>query len=199
SFIDRQVLNLLVDSIKHDLILTDTQVSLLQGLAFMGAYITFGPLFRRWADLGNRRNIIVLGIAVWSSCTVLCGLSTGFWSLFLARAGVGAAEACLTPAAWSMISDYVSRHGLARPMSVFRVAPYLGGGLALIFGGMVLSSVGELNAVVPVLANLSSWQLPFVILGAPGLVLAALMFTAREPTRLAASGEDRHFSLREAA
>jgi MFS family permease len=202
SFIDRQLLNLLVEPIKHDILLTDTQISLLQGLAFMGAYVVFGPIFGRWVDLGHRRNIIVMGIAIWSACTVLCGLSTNFWGLACARAGVGAAEACLTPAAWSMICDYFNRDRLPRAMSVFLIAPYLGGGLALIFGGIVIASVKNLNELVPALSGLSLWQLPFIFVGAPGVVLALLLFTVREPLRFNSTDSptgDSRFSLQEVA
>lgn len=113
AFIDRQVLNLLVDPIKLDLLLSDTQISLLQGVAFMSTYIALGPLFGRWVDTGNRRNVLVFGVVVWSGFTVMCGLVSSFWGLFIARAGIGAAEACLAPAAWSLIADYFSKERLA--------------------------------------------------------------------------------------
>jgi MFS family permease len=134
AFIDRQVLNLLVDPIKRELALGDVEVSLLQGLAFMGAYIAFGPLF--------------------------------------ARAGVGAAEACLIAAAWSLLSDYFSRERLPQAMSVFVMGPYIGGGLALIFGGVVIGSVDAIGGAIPLLADLSAWRLTFVCVGIPGLLLA---------------------------
>jgi MFS family permease len=200
SFVDRQVLNLLVDPIKRDLLLTDTQVSLLQGLAYMGAYVTMGPIFGRWADSGHRRTIIMVGVALWSSFTVLCGFSHGFWSLFISRAGVGAAEACLTPSAWSIISDYFRGRQLVRAMSLFHIAPFLGGGLALIFGGVILASMDHLQTVAPVLTMFSVWQLPFVLVGLPGIALAATMYSIREPARASIGGptaQDRHFELRE--
>ncbi|MNP58863.1 L-galactonate transporter [compost metagenome] len=125
AFIDRQVLNLLVDPIKQDMFLSDVQISLLQGLAFMVAYVAFGPLFGRWVDTGKRRNVLVLGVALWSGFTVLCGMSQEYWQLFLARAGVGAAEACLAPAGWSLIADYFSRQRLPRAMSIFMLGPSL--------------------------------------------------------------------------
>ena len=79
AFIDRQVLNLLVDPIKLDLLLSDVDISFLQGFAFMSAYIICGPLFGRWADSGHRRNILVFGVTMWSICTVLCGMADSFW------------------------------------------------------------------------------------------------------------------------
>lgn len=198
AFIDRQVLNLLVDPIKRDMLLTDLQISLLQGLAFMAAYVVFGPIFGRWVDTGRRNLVLALGVAMWSLFTVLCGLSTSFWQLFLARAGVGAAEACLAPAGFSLIADYFSRQRLPRAMSVFMLGPSLGGGLALIAGGVVIGSAATLAQWFPLLSGLATWQLTFVMVGAPGLLLAAVLLTVREPPRVSAGkGADPHFSLRE--
>lgn len=200
AFIDRQVLNLLVDPIKRDLLLSDVQISLLQGLAFMTAYVLFGPLFGRWVDTGNRRNVLALGVALWSCFTVLCGMSTEFWHLFLARAGVGAAEACLAPAGFSLIADYFSRKQLPRAMSIFMLGPSLGAGLALIAGGLVIGSAPTLGRWFPILSGLSTWQLTFVMVGAPGILLALLLLTVREPARTTvsgAAGSDQHFTLRQ--
>jgi MFS family permease len=200
AFIDRQVLNLLVDPIKRDLLLTDVQISLLQGLAFMTAYVIFGPLFGRWVDTGNRRRVLALGVGLWSLFTVMCGMSNEFWQLFLARAGVGAAEACLAPAGFSLIADYFSREKLPRAMSIFMLGPSLGAGLALIAGGMVIGSAATLGQWFPILANLSTWQLTFVMVGAPGMLLALLLLTVREPVRSAMAGTaqtDQHFTMRQ--
>jgi MFS family permease len=200
AFIDRQVLNLLVDPIKVDLALTEFEVSLLQGLAFMGAYIAFGPWFGRRADVGHRRNILVAGVLIWSSFTVLCGLLPGFGGLFFARAGVGAAEACLIPAAWSLLSDYFSREKLPQAMSVFVMGPYIGGGLALIFGGVVIGSVDAIGAALPLIDDLPAWRLTFLVVGVPGLLLAVALLSVREPPRRAFAGtsaQEQRFSVRE--
>lgn len=206
AFIDRQLLNLLVDPIKRDIIASDTAISLLQGFAFMGAFILFAPIFGRLADSGNRRNIMVAGVAAWSACTVACGFTDSFWGLFIARAGVGAAEACLVPAAWSILSDSYTKQELPRAMSVFLMGPYLGGGLALIFGGLVLGSVEGIREALPILAGFSPWQLTFIVVGAPGLLLAAAIgLWVREPTRRRAIEESApvadapQFTLREVA
>ena len=87
AFIDRQVLNLLVDPIKKSLVFSDTQFSLLQGLAFVAAYAAMGVVFGRLADQHTRRNLLVAGTVIWCAFTVGCGLATGFWSFFGARAG----------------------------------------------------------------------------------------------------------------
>ena len=202
AFVDRQVLNLLVDPIKKDMLLTDVQISLLQGLAFMAAYIAFGPLFGRWVDTGHRRNALVLGVSLWSGCTALCGMSQEYWQLFLARAGVGAAEACLAPAGWSLIADYFSRRRLPRAMSIFMLGPHLGAGMALIAGGLVIGSAAALRQSFPMLASLSTWQLTFLMVAAPGLLLALFLFTVREPGRNSSTSRargDQHFSIPEVA
>jgi MFS family permease len=200
AYVDRQVLNLLVDPIKRDLLLGDTQVSLLQGLSFMAAYVAFGPLFGRWVDRGNRRNILVFGVIAWSVCSALCGFADSFWSLFLARAGVGAAEACLSPVAWSLIADYFDRERLPRAMSLFMIAPSLGGGLALVAGGAIISFSADLVTAVPVFAHLSAWQLVFVLTALPGIVLGlVLLASLKEPPRTNSvrSVAAEHFTLRE--
>ncbi len=203
GFIDRQILNLLVEPIKLDMSLSDTQISLLQGFAFTVAYVMMGPLFGRWIDIGNRRNILFVGVALWSLFTVLCGLSREYWQLFGARMGVGGAEACLLPAAWSILSDYFSKNKLPRAMSVLLMGPYLGGGLALIFGGLILGAVATAPAGAPALAP---WQIAFVAVGVPGFAVALLMLTIREPQRAVAAGADeaaaadaRTFTLAEVA
>ena len=184
GFIDRQILNLLVEPIKLDMTLTDTQISLLQGFAFTVAYVMMGPFFGRWIDIGNRRNILLVGVALWSLFTVLCGLSREYWQLFGARMGVGGAEACLLPAAWSILSDYFSKKKLPRAMSVLLMGPYLGGGLALIFGGLVLGAVAATGTTsLPLFGTLEPWQIAFIAVGVPGFAVALLMLTIREPAR----------------
>ena len=202
AFIDRQVLNLLVDPIKLDLLLSDVDISFLQGFAFMSAYIVCGPLFGRWADSGHRRNILVFGVTMWSVCTVLCGMADSFWELFLARAGVGAAEASLAPVAWSLIADYFTKPRLPRAMSIFLLGPSLGAGLALVAGGLVIAFAADLGALIPFFANLETWQITFMMVGFPGLLLALVLFTVREPQRTSFTStpsDDRAFTIPEIA
>ncbi|MBL8269933.1 MFS transporter [Steroidobacter sp.] len=200
AYVDRQVLNLLVDPIKQSLLLGDTQVSLLQGLSFMAAYVAFGPLFGRWVDNGNRRNILVFGVIAWSVSSALCGFADSFWSLFLARAGVGAAEACLSPVAWSLIADYFDRERLPRAMSLFMIAPSLGGGLALLAGGAIISFSAGLGSAIPFLSGLEPWQLVFVLTGVPGILLGlVLLVSLKEPPRTNSvrKASAQHYTLRE--
>lgn len=195
AFVDRQVLNLLVDPIRHDLGLTDTSISLLQGFAFVSAYVLAGPVFGRLADRGNRRNLLIAGVVLWCAFTVLCGFARDFWTLFIARAGVGAAEACLLPAGWSLLADHFSREKLPRAMSIFLLGPFVGGGLALVFGGLIVRAVTGVEFGGP-LAGLPAWGLTFVFVGLPGFLIAALMLTVREPPRhFVRPAEDRSFTV----
>lgn len=185
SFLDRMIMGLLVGPIRATFDISDTQYSLLAGLAFSLFYAGMGLPLARVADNGNRRNLIALGITVWCLMTAACGLAKSFWGLFAARVGVGVGEATLGPAASSMISDYFPRAGLARALSVYTMGVTLGSGLAYIAGGAVVSAVSEIDVVaVPVLGEVYGWQLTFFIVGLPGLLIALLMaLTVREPQR----------------
>lgn len=183
SFVDRQVLNLLVDPIKHTLGVDEVAFSLLQGLAFMLAFVGFNPIAGRLADRADRRLLLLLAAITWSVCTIACGLSSSFWMLFAARFGIGAAEAFVLPAAWSLMADTFSERRLPRALSIFLIGPYIGGGLALIFGGLLIRTTPALASGIPVLATLEPWQIVFVVVGAPGILLALLTFLLREPRK----------------
>ncbi|RVQ68679.1 MFS transporter [Croceicoccus ponticola] len=185
SFIDRQVLNLLVEPLKAEFDLSDTRLSLLQGAAFTIAYIAFSPILGRMADTSNRRNLLIGGVLLWSLATALCGLARSYWQLFAARFGVGAAEASLTPAAWSLIADRFPPHMMPRALSVLLMGPYLGGGLAMIFGGILLEYAAGRDFGI-----LAPWQFVFIAVAVPGMVVAALLaFFVREPMRKLGLGE----------
>jgi len=184
SFIDRQILTLLVQPIRADLTITDTQFSLLAGIAFSLFYTVMGVPLARLADRGSRRWIIFWGIVIWSVMTVGCGLANSFWALFAARIGVGVGEAALSPAAYSMISDYFPPRQRARALAVYSMAPYLGAGLALMIGGAVIDAIAQAGAMqLPFVGELAPWQQTFVLVGAPGLLIAALFVIVREPPR----------------
>ncbi|MEP6869626.1 MAG: MFS transporter, partial [Novosphingobium sp.] len=191
GFIDRQVINLLIQPIKHDFGLSDLKVSLLQGTAFIIAYLLASPFFGRWVDLTNRRNILLGCLVAWSGFTVLCGFATGFGGLFAARALVGLAEAGLTPACWSMLSDSFDEKRLARALSVYNIGPYIGGGLALLLGGVVLREAeGWDLSYVPRLSAAQPWQLTMMIVGFLGLVCAIPLLMIHEPIRRGLSRSD---------
>lgn len=192
SFIDRQVLNLLIGPLKGDFGLSDTRLSLLQGLAFTSAYILFSPVFGRMADTGSRKGILLVGIGLWSLGTSLCGLARGYWQLFMGRAMVGGAEASLTPAAWSIIADSFPTRMIPRAFSIFLMGPYIGGGMAMIFGGLLLEAAqGWDLSAVPLLGALRPWQVVFLVAGMPGLLIALMMLPIREPARKLGAMESR--------
>lgn len=185
SFADRMVMSLLIGPIKQSLDITDFQVSLLIGLAFAFFYVLMGLPCGYLADRINRRNLIVFGILTWSAGTVACGLAGGFVTLFLARMLVGAAEATLSPSAYSMIADSFPPRRLGRAISVYVIGNPLGTGFALALGGVMIGLLAQIDAFrVPGVGVLEGWRLVFVALGIPGILLSALIvLTVREPTR----------------
>jgi MFS family permease len=184
SFIDRQIITLLIGPIKQDLGLTDTQMSYLIGLSFAIFYTVFGFIIALAADRFNRRNIITAGIVIWSLMTAACGLARGYGQLFFARMGVGFGEGALSPAALSIISDYFPREKLARAISVYSMGIAVGSGIALLVGGSIIEFVSSVAMVtLPIVGELRPWQAAFVIVALPGIPVALLMFTVREPAR----------------
>jgi MFS family permease len=184
SFIDRQILSLLVKPLKHDLHLSDTQVSLLLGLSFAVFYTIFGMVIGRLADRYSRRNLIIGGIAIWSLMTALCGGVRTYSQFFLARMGVGVGEATLSPSAYSIIADYFPKKRLALAMSVFTMGIFLGSGLALVVGaGLIARMPTEGLVHVPVFGDVFPWQVVFFYVGLPGLAVALLLLTVKEPPR----------------
>src|SRR5436190_3267953 len=169
SYIERQILTLLFAPIKRDFHLTDTQVSLLAGAAFVIFFVLFGLLFGRLADRGNRKRIILLGALFWSAATTACGLAQNFIHLFIARISVGIGEASLSPSALSTISDYFPRERLTRAISCYTGAQYVGAGLALVVGGFAIQLVAHLPPIeLPGLGQLRPWQMTFVFVGLGG-------------------------------
>ncbi len=184
SIADRIIISLLVDPIKRDLGLTDTDMGLMMGLAFAIFYALMGLPIGRWADRYSRRTIIGCGIFLWSIMTALCGLARNFWELFLARVGVGVGEATLSPAAYSMIADYFPKEKLGRALGVYQSGAFFGVGLALIFGGLAIRFAATADDVsLPLVGVIAPWQLAFIAVGLPGVLVAALMFLVREPVR----------------
>jgi MFS family permease len=184
SFMDRQILGLLVGPIKRDLDISDTQFSYLMGLSFAVFYTFFGIPIGRLADSISRRGLIVSGLFFWSLMTAGCGLASHYWHFLLLRMGVGIGEASLSPAAYSMISDSFPRHRLATAISVYSMGIYIGTGLSYVFGGLVVRWIGaEPNLSVPFVGEMRSWQIVFFALGLPGLALALVFVTVEEPIR----------------
>jgi MFS family permease len=184
SFADRHLLTLLVPEIQHDLRVSDTQIGLLQGFAF-GVLYSVMAVPSGWAvDHVNRRNIVAAGISLWCLAAGMSGLAHSFTGLFVARICIGIGEAALMPAAYSMIADYFPGEQRGRAFSAFTVAAYLGGGGAYVIGGAVLSSFSGVDAItLPLFGALPVWRAAFIIVGLPGLLVAALILTVREPVR----------------
>ena len=185
SAIDARVLTLLVIPIKQDLGLTDFEISLLQGFAFAIMYSVAAIPLGRMVDTSRKRSrIIVLGVLFWSMMTIVCGLARSFGQLFAARIGVGIGEATLSPTAYSLISDYFEARQRALAISFYAIGYPIGGGLALVIGGALLTAFTDIGDVVlPVIGTLAPWQMVFVVVGLPGILVAGLLMTVREPPR----------------
>jgi MFS family permease len=170
NWVDRNVLAILLGPMKEELGVSDTAMGFLSGLAFALFYTVLGIPIARWADLGNRRSILALGIALWSAMTVVCGLARSFGALALARVGVGVGEAAGSPASHSLISDYFPPARRGRALSVYAMGNYAGHFVAFVIGGWVNEHYG--------------WRTTFFVMGIPGLLLALLVrLTVREPPR----------------
>jgi len=184
NFLDRGLLALLVPQLKADLHLTDTQISLIMGFAFVMFYMVLGLPIARFVDIGNRKRIIAFGLVLWSGATALCGAARSFGQLFLFRVGVGVGEACTGPASFSLLGDLFPPVKLPRALAVMNFGFIAGNGLALIIGGTIVSLLAHASAVtLPVLGELRVWQAAFLAVGVPGLMVALLMLTVPEPKR----------------
>ena len=185
AFIDRFVMSLLVGPIRSELMISDTQMSLLLGTSFAAFYAVFGLPMARIADNGNRRNLIVAAVSVWSITTALSGLAQDFHVLLACRIGVALGEAALTPAALSMIADLFPPQQRTRGASLYLATGLIGAMGAFILGGTVLRAINGFSAIaVPGFGDLGPWRLVFLLVGAPGLILAMLLaVTVREPER----------------
>ncbi|NUQ11551.1 MAG: MFS transporter [Gemmatimonadaceae bacterium] len=196
SFIDRQVMALLVTPIKADLGLTDSEVSLLLGPAFAAMFAISAIFIGRLVDRRSRRAIVAWGVAFWSVACAATGVANTFGQVFAARVGVGVGEATLSPSAYSLIADYVPPHRLATAMSLFTSGVFIGSGLAYFIGGVLIDSVQQSGPwTVPLFGEIRSWQKVFIIVGLPGFALALLALTIREPRRLHRQAADAPWTL----
>ena len=170
NYVDRQILSVLIEPIKRDLGVSDTAMGLLSGIAFALFYTSAGIPIARLADRGSRRNVISVGVVVWSFMTALSGLAQSFLQLALARVGVGCGEAALSPASHSLITDYFPPERRATALSIYNIGGNLGIMLGFIVGGFMGEAFG--------------WRMAFLIVGLPGLAAALLArLTIREPLR----------------
>jgi MFS family permease len=184
SLIDRQILSLLVSPMKRDLHINDTRIGLLQGLSFALFYTLAGLPLGKLADSHARRKIVTAGVITWSLLTAACSLARNFWSLFFTRMGVGVGEAALSPAAFSLIADAFPLEQLGLALSVYSMGIYLGSGIAMIVGGSLVQSLSSTAALtLPALGTIASWRATFLVVGLPGLLVALLTLSIREPQR----------------
>lgn len=184
SFVDRQILSLLVEPMKADLGISDNQMGLLMGFSFAIFYTFFGIPMGRLADSKSRRTIIAIGLGVWSIMSTGCGIAKNFGQLAMFRMGVGVGEAALSPSAYSLITDLFRPSRIALAISIYGAGIYIGSGMAYLLGGIVVDWVSTTPTVeLPVVGEIRSWQSVFFYIGIPGLLFAPFLFLIKEPKR----------------
>jgi MFS family permease len=184
SFIDRNIMSVLIGPIRQDFNISDFQYSLLHGFAFSMFYITLGLPIARLADKYPRFNIISIGVLLWSFMTCICGFTKNFISLFLARMGVGVGEAALSPAAFSILSDIYPKEKLPQATAIYSLGITIGGGLAYILGGIVYEYFATVNLdAFLFFGSLQPWQMTFFAVGLPGFLIALCLKCLPEPPR----------------
>ncbi|WP_411818985.1 MFS transporter [Hyphococcus formosus] len=177
NFIDRQIVGILAVPIKSELVLTDTQLSLMGGLAFALFYTLLGIPIAMLADRSSRTWVMTVALAVWSAMTAACGFAQNFTQLFLARLGVGVGEAGGVAPAYSLISDYFPPEKRARALSIYSFGIPVGSAFGILLGGVLTSYLG--------------WRSAFIIVGLAGLAIAPIFrLTLREPKRGGLDGAD---------
>jgi MFS family permease len=190
--LDQNTISLLQAPIKRDLNLTDVEFSLLLGPAIAVFYALVGVPLSRLVDTRRRNLILAVAIAVWSAMTMLCGLAQQFWQLALCRVGIGAGGAINGPGVYSMIADFFPREKLNRAISVLQIGFVAGSSLALVFGGLVIGALERVPTFHWAGLTLHSWHLVFIVIGAPGLLMALVMrLTVQEPPRRGAAMQAR--------
>ncbi|MEH6552051.1 MAG: MFS transporter [Pseudomonadales bacterium] len=187
SFIDRNVLAMLVGPIRQQFDISDFQFSILHGWAFTLFYIFLGLPIGWLADRYSRKWIITGGVFFWSLMTCLCGLAGSFYALFVTRVGVGVGEAALSPPAYSMMADYFSARRLRWATSVFTLGITIGSGTSYMIGGSVYDYL-EANPIGTItgiewLVSISAWQATFIAVGLPGLIVVLMLLAIKEPQR----------------
>ena len=194
NFIDRNILAILAEDIKADLGVTDAQMGFLYGTVFAVFYAVFGIPLARFADVWSRRSLIAVGLAFWSAMTAASGLARSFGVLAACRIGVGIGEASASPAAYSMLADYYPPHRRATVIATYASGVYIGAGIGIFLGGAILDAWAAAYPDGGAPFGLRGWQVAFMAVGLPGLVMALWVRTLREPTRGISEGliADRH-------
>ena len=196
NFIDRQILSILAVDIKRDLDLTDGQLGFLGGAAFAVFYALFGVPLGRLADRWHRVRLLTIGLALWSAMTAASGLARNYFTLSLARMGVGVGEATASPTAYSLISDYFPAAKRGTALAIYSSGLYLGGGVSLLIGAKI-SQVWDAAYPGGGMGGLVGWQAAFLAVGIPGLLVALWVATLREPVRPPEEGGSGRHPLRD--
>jgi MFS family permease len=186
SFMDRQIIAVMLEPIKADLSLSDVQISLLGGISFVLFYSTAGVFVGRLADSLNRPKLIAFGVFIWSLTTALSGLASKFWQLLILRMGVGLGESALLPSTLSLLSGYFPPHRLATPTSVFLLGAPIGIGLSFAIGGLLYSVAVDITNAPGwqdfiFIGGSAAWKLVLLFLGVLGMLMTLLLSTVREP------------------
>lgn len=196
NFVDRQILSILANDIKADLGVDDAYLGFLYGTAFAIFYALFGIPLGRLADSWKRVRLMTIGLALWSAMTAVSGFARDAATLTVARVGVGVGEATASPSAYSLISDWFPARLRATALAIYSSGLYIGGGVSLAIGGLVVDNWNRVYPNGDPLFGLAGWQAAFVAVGVPGLLLAIWVYTLREPVRGAIDGlatpEDPH-------
>lgn len=181
---DRTVLSLMVTPAKRDLGLSDSQLGLILGLGFALFYALCSIPFGMLVDRMSRRNLLWFGVTIWSAATIACTFCQNFEQLLVARMVLGLGEASLSPAAVSILADEFDEHRLGRAMSTFVAGGLVGNSIAIALGGVAVTHFDKWQWIeLPVIGAVRGWQLPFLLIGLPGIVLAPLARSFREPVR----------------
>jgi MFS family permease len=182
SYVDRQMLSLLVAPIKRDFGIKDADIGMLTGPAFAVTYAVLGIVLAQVADTRNRVSLIMAGLTSWSIATGLTGFARNFTQLFAARVAVGAGEASLTPTAYSLFSDYFPPARLGKAVAVYTLAQYIGMGIALLLGGLLVGRLAGLPPIsIPGFSPFQPWQIAMMVVCIPGLFALPLLRTIKEP------------------
>ena len=183
NFVDRQIISILAEDIKADLGLSDANIAFLYGTVFAVFYAVFGIPLGRLADIWTRKNLIAIGLVGWSAMTALSGTAKSFASLATFRIGVGIGESTATPSAFSMLGDYFSPKLRATAMAFYSTGVYIGSGVGIVIGGLVVDNWNDAYAGGDAPFGLAGWQAAFFAVGIPGMLLSIWVWTLREPIR----------------
>ena len=193
AFIDRQIPSMLVEPIKQDFNLTDSQIALLGGAAFSIFYAIMALPIGYAVDRYTRTKVLGTGIFLWSLMTALAGLANSFGKLFGARIGVAVGEAVMAPISVSLVSESFPENKQGKPMGIITAGVYIGIGITLLGGGFLIDYLTSIGGItLPLIGYLKPWQATFLIVGIPGLVLAIAAFYLKEPRRIEEQVDSNH-------